>query len=159
MESWCCTSAWRSAHGCSVLCCGHALFQPPWKRAGSQSHGCVGLVQGGWEVLWPGWCPQLPSITSCALKHRLPRVRAALQGAALRSKAGNWGGPWGYGCWGEHGGRRRIWKDSHADPMVRGQELGIMYAGCKWYHCSLRPRTGEKCLVEMAAASAGEQGG
>lgn len=69
------------------------------------------------------------------------------------------GGPWGYGCWGAHGGRRRIWKDSHADPMVRGQELGIAYAGCKWSPCSLRPRTGEKRLVETAAALAGEQGG
>lgn len=43
-------------------------------------------------MLWPGWCPQLPSITTWALKHRLCRVRAGLQGAALRSKVGNWGG-------------------------------------------------------------------
>ena len=70
----------------SVPCCSCAVFQPPWKRAGSQSHRCVGLVQGGWEVLWPSWCPRLPSVVACA------RVRAVLQGAALGSKAGSRGG-------------------------------------------------------------------
>lgn len=60
---------------------------------------------------------------------------------------------------GEGGGRRRIQKGSRAGPMVRGQELSIMYPGCKWSHCSLRPRTGEKHLVETVAALAGGAGG
>lgn len=43
--------------------------------------------------------------------------------------------------------------------MGRGQERSILYPGCKWSHSSLCLWTGEKHLVETAAALAGRAGG
>lgn len=81
------------------------------ERSCSHSHGSVGLVQAGWEVLWPGWCPWLPSGSELC-------VRAALQGAAPHSKAGS-RRDGGCGVLGEHRGRRGIWKNIFAHPVVR----------------------------------------
>lgn len=93
VESWCCTSALRDAHSCSVPCCSRALFQPSWKML-------VAKPTDAWAWFREDWKCSGQTGAAAALHHLcseqftvwglLPRSCASLQGREPDGHGGAW---------------------------------------------------------------------